>query len=67
MRACAIADSDRGCQVVVAALGKCSRPDRLRSYLYLDFIDRDKRGVVLNKLVETISELTNDIQPCLSL
>ena len=43
-----------GCEVVVAAVGKCSRPDRLKSFLYLDFIDPSKRAIVLEKLFHTI-------------
>ena len=41
--------------MVVAAIGKCSRPEQLKAFLYLDFIDRDKRDNVLKKLVNTIS------------
>ena len=55
--ACELAASERGCQVIVAALGKCSRPENLKSFLYLDFIDKDKRDAVLNKMVGTISTL----------
>ena len=40
---------------MVAAIGKCSRPEQLKAFLYLDFIDRDKRDNVLKKLVNTIS------------
>ena len=46
--------SGGGCEVVVAAVGKCSRPDMLKSFLYLDFIDPSKRAVVLEKLFHTI-------------
>lgn len=44
-------------QVVVAAVGKCSRPEQLKNFLYLDFINRDKRDYVLKKLVDTISKM----------
>ena len=42
------------CQVVVAAVGKCSRPEPLKSFLYLDFIDKSKQQAVVEKLVQTI-------------
>ena len=45
------------CQVVVAAVGKCSRPEQLKNFLYLDFINRDKSDYVLKKLVDTISKI----------
>ncbi|CAI7993579.1 mRNA cap guanine-N7 methyltransferase [Geodia barretti] len=66
MRACELDGREgeegggRGYRVVVAALGRCSRPDRLRSFLYLDFIDREKRQHVLQKLVETIHSSVSD-------
>ena len=44
---------------MVAAVGKCSRPEQLKTFLYLDFIDRDKRDNVLRKLVNTISMLSS--------
>lgn len=50
-----VGDERGACQVVVAAVGKCSRPEKLKNFLYLDFIDRDKRDYVLKKLVDTIS------------
>ena len=51
-----------GRRVVVAALGRCSRPDRLRPFLYLDFIDREKRQHVLQKLVQTICKCISNFQ-----
>ena len=45
--------------VVVAAFGKCSRPETLKGFLYLDFIDTDKREAVLKKLVDTIRTYTS--------
>ena len=40
--------------IVVIAVSVCSRPDILKKFLYLDFIDRTKREVVWNKLIQTI-------------
>ena len=57
-RACDLAAEGGGRTVVVAALGRCSRPDELKQFLYLDFIDRDKGDHVLQKLTETISTYT---------
>lgn len=42
--------------VVVAAFESCSRPLEIKKFLYLDFIDRTKRGNVWIKLEETISK-----------
>ena len=44
------------CELVVAAVERCSRPDQLRPFLYLDFIDRNKYENVWDKLLQTISE-----------
>ena len=72
MRACELDGREgeegggRGYRVVVAALGRCSRPDRLRSFLYLDFIDREKRQHVLQKLVETIRKCLHIYTQCMS-
>lgn len=38
------------CNVVVGALGVVSRPDPLKSFIYLDFIDKTKRENVMTKL-----------------
>ena len=49
--------SDKKCDVIVVAVGTCSRPPDLKRYLYLDFIDRTKRSNVWNKLEETLGKL----------
>ena len=38
------------CNVVVSAFGVVSRPEPLKSYLYLDFMDKTKRENVMVKL-----------------
>ena len=42
------------CDVIVAALEPCSRPDPLRPFLYLDFIDGSKLGKVWGVMVDAI-------------
>lgn len=42
--------------VVVAAVGTCSRPGPLRRFLYLDFIDKEKRRTVWDKLNGSIGK-----------
>ena len=46
----------RECQLVVAAVGVCSRPEPLKSFLYLDFMDPSKHSNVWGKLLETIGK-----------
>ena len=48
---------EKRCQVVVAAFAACSRPDPLRRFLYLDFIERSKLRNVWEVLLKTISKL----------
>ena len=44
-------------RLVVAAVDVCSRPHPLKTFLYLDFMDRSKRENVWGKLLEEISEM----------
>lgn len=38
------------CNVVVSAFGRVSRPEPLKSFTYLDFMDKTKRENVMIKL-----------------
>ena len=40
--------------VIVIAFGTCSRPERIKKFLYLDFIDRSKRQKVWEMLTHEI-------------
>ena len=44
------------CQLVVAAVGVCSRPEPLKSFLYLDFMESSKYSIVWGMLLETIGK-----------
>ena len=43
-------------KVVVAAVTSCSRPEPLKCFLYLDFIDKEKRKTVWDMLISTVGE-----------
>jgi len=43
-----------GCGVVVGAFGSVSRPEPLKRFTYLDFMDKTKRGPAIIKLSEEI-------------
>ena len=53
-----LGSEDTNYQIVVAALGKCSRPEKLKGFLYLDFINKARQSVVLDKLVQTIGTVS---------
>ena len=38
------------CNIVVSAFGVVSRPSPLKSFIYLDFMDKSKRENVMTKL-----------------
>jgi len=40
--------------VVVSAFGSVSRPELLKHFAYLDFMDKNKRGPAMKKLSEEI-------------
>ena len=47
----------RQCQLVVAAAARCSRPEVLKPFLYLDFMDQRKHHTVWDILMQTVGEL----------
>ena len=42
--------------VVVGAVSSCNRPEPLKHFLYLDFMDREKRRIVWDKLSQAIGK-----------
>ena len=42
--------------VVVGAVSSCNRPEPLKHFLYLDFMNREKRRIVWDKLTEAIGK-----------
>ena len=53
---------ERRCRVILGAVQGCNRPEELKRYLYLDFLDQrmEKREAVWEKLINTLSGCTHD-------
>ena len=47
----------RQCHLVAAAAASCSRPEELKPFLYLDFMDQRKHHTVWDMLMQTVGEL----------
>ena len=47
----------RQCQLVAAAAATCSRPEALKPFLYLDFMDQRKHHTVWDMLMQTVGKL----------
>ena len=45
--------------VIVAAVSMCSRPEPLKPFLYLDFMNREKKKAVWDMLLQNISRQMN--------
>ena len=47
----------RQCQLIAAAAATCSRPEALKPFLYLDFMDQRKHHTVWDMLMQTVGKL----------
>jgi len=52
-----LAQERHQCHLVVAAVALCSRPGLLKSFLYLDFMDKKKHEAVWSMLVQSVGEM----------